>query len=133
MTFPEDERYARYSDPETGRPDPGLFAQAVLEDAKAWFEAQKELATLTASEKAGRLAGMVIVFMVLFFFVSAAFLMASVALAIWFGGLIGSTALGFLTAGGLYLLFGVIFYGLWNMGLRDRLILAIINAVHGTH
>lgn len=121
----------RYMDPETGRPDLGLFAEAVLDDAKAWFEAQRELTTLAASEKAGRLAGMVIAFLVIFFFLSAAFLMASTALALWLGGLLGATGWGFLCVGGLYLLLGLLFLVLWKAGLRDRVVLTFINAMHG--
>jgi hypothetical protein len=40
------------------------------------------------------------------------------------------TALGFLAAGGLFLLFGVLFYAVWRAFLRDKVMLAVINAMH---
>ena len=121
----------RYMDPETGRPDPGRFIRAVAEDARGWFSAQRELTTIAAGEKAGRLAGMTVLFLVLFFFCASTLLMAGVSLALWLGELLASTSLGFLAAGGVYLVLAALFWVIWRLGLRDKVILAIINAIHG--
>jgi len=130
MTTPED-AYERYTDPETGNPAPGLFVEAVVEDAKAYIEAQKELITLQVSEQAGRAVAVVVVAMVLFFLLSAGFLMGSVAFSLWLAVLLGSTIKGFLAMAGIYVLLGVSFYLLWRTVLRDRITVAVINAFHG--
>ena len=131
MTESQDDRYARYADPETGRPDLGLFVEAVVGDAKAYFETQKELTTLAVSEKAGRAVAIVVVGLVLFFAFSAAFLMGSVALALWLGKLLGTSTLGFLAVAVLYVLLGIVFYLFWRSFLKDKITLAIIRAIHG--
>ena len=131
MADSKDDRYARYTDPVTGRPDLGLFAEAVVGDAKAYFETQKELTTLAVSEKAGRAVAMVVVGLVLFFTFGAAFLLASVALALWLGKLLGTSTMGFGAVAVLYVLLGMVFFLLWRSFLKDTITLAVIRAIHG--
>jgi hypothetical protein len=59
--------------------------------------------------------------------------MLSIAMALWLSEIIGSLPLGFLAMGGVHLVLAGIFYLLWRSVLRERIILAIINAVHGAH
>jgi hypothetical protein len=130
MDGSQNERYARYMDPETGRPELGSLLSAVMADAKAYFEAQKELTTLEVSEKIGRAAAYAFLVLVLVLVISAAFLMGSVALSLWLGTALGSTTLGFLAVAGIYLVLGLLFYWLWNRVLKERIILAIIRSMH---
>ncbi len=131
MSGPQDERYARYTDPGTGKPDLGLFVEAVAADAKAYFEAQKELTTLAIGEKLGRFVAVLLAAVVLILVLSAAFLMGSVALSLWLGGMLGSVMLGFLSVAGIYVVLGGLFYLLWRTMLRDKVTLAVIQAIHG--
>ena len=53
-----------------------------------------------------------------------------VALALWLGQLLANNALGFLLAGGIFLVLGGVFFWLWRSVLRDKVTLAVINAMH---
>ncbi|HMC96942.1 MAG TPA: hypothetical protein VKG92_04780 [Flavobacteriales bacterium] len=124
------EHYARYvRDGEDG-PDVGLYLQAVTEEAKAWFEAQKNVSRLEVSERVGRLSGMLLASVVLGLIMTTVLMLWFIALALWFGHLLGNNALGFLAAGGLFLALGGIFYLVWRTVLRDKVTLAVINAMH---
>ena len=125
-----DERYARYTRPGETDPDIGAFVDAVVKDGQGWLGTQRELATLAVSEKLGRLSGTVAIALVSALLLTIVLLMCSVALALWAGRAMGDTALGFLAVGGIYLVLAVLFYVLWNKVLRDRITLAIINAIH---
>jgi hypothetical protein len=54
-----------------------------------------------------------------------------VALALWLGRLLENNTLGFLLGGGIFLFLGALFYLLWRAVLRDKVTLAVINAIHG--
>lgn len=125
------QRYERYTRPEEDGPDIGLYMQAVSDDGKAWFEAQKAVTKLEASEQLGKLSGKVMLVAVVGLIVATALMLWFVALALWFGQLLANNALGFLLAGGIFLLFGGIFFLVWRSVLRDKVTLAVINAMHG--
>ena len=108
----------------------GLYLQVVSDDAKAWFEAQKALTKLEASEQFGRLSGMIMLVAVVGLIVVTALMLWFVALALWLGQLLANNALGFLLAGGIFLLVGGVFFLLWRSVLRDKVTLAVINAIH---
>lgn len=129
-TSEETGHYARFTRPGEDNPDLGLFMDAVMEDGKGWLEAQKQYATLAGSEKLGRLSGTLLVSVVSALFIGAVLFMASIALAIWLGRVIGDMALGFLSVAGIFLLLAIIFYLVWRHVLRDRITLAVVNAVH---
>ena len=129
MTEPEN-RYARYVRPDEDGPDVGLYMQAVTDDAKAWFEAQKAVTVLEVSEKVGKLSSMFLLVVVLGLVTTTALVLWFTALAIWLGDLLGNMALGFLAAGGLFLLLGALFYLVWRSVLRDKVTLVVINAMH---
>ncbi len=129
MNEPEN-RYSRYVRPDEDGPDIGLYMQAVTDDAKAWFEAQKAVTVLEVSEKVGKLSSMLLLVVVLGLVITTALVLWFIALAIWLGDLLGNTALGFLAAGGSFLLLGALFYLVWRSVLRDKVTLVVINAMH---
>jgi len=122
--------YTRYTQPEEDGPDIGLYLQSVTADAKAWLEAQKAVTKLEASEQLGKLSAMVTLVAVIGLIVTAALMLWFVALALWFGQLVANNALGFLAAGALFLFLGGIFILVWRSVLRDRVTLAVVNAIH---
>ncbi|MCC6542186.1 MAG: phage holin family protein [Flavobacteriales bacterium] len=124
--------YSRYTRSGEDGPDIGLYLQAVGEDAKDWFEAQKALTRLEVSEQLGRLASNLILVAVAGLIATTALMLWFVALALWFGQLLANNALGFLLAGGLFLLIGALFFLVWRTVLRDKVTLTVINAIHGT-
>lgn len=123
-TPPEEGPYGHDHD----RPDLGRFMEAVAEDARGYFEARREAAVLALSEAAGKATGLVLLALVSIALLAAVLFMFSLALGFWLGQLWGNTALGFLTAGGAFLVICALFYVLWRTVLRDRITLAIINA-----
>lgn len=125
------QRYARFTHPEEDGPDIGLYMQAISDDAKAWFEAQKAVTKLEASEQIGKVSGVVMVGAVIGLFIAILLMLLLVALALWFGQLLANNALGFLSAGGVFLVLGGIFFLVWRSVLRDKVTLAVINAMHG--
>lgn len=124
------EHYARYVREGEDGPDVGLYLKDLTDEAKAWFEAQKNVSKLEASEQIGNLAGMLLASAILGLIVATVLILWFIALGLWFGQLLGNTALGFLAAGGLFLIVGGIFYLVWRMVLRDKVTLAVINAIH---
>ena len=124
------ERYAQYIREGEEGPDVGLYLKALTDEAKAWFEAQKQVSKLEASEQIGNLAGRLLVSVILCLLVATVLMLWLVALGFWLGQLLGNTALGFLAAGGLFLIVGGIFYLVWRTVLRDKVTLAVINAIH---
>lgn len=127
------ERYARYTRPDGDGPELGLLIEALVEDAKGYFEAQRDLAGFNASEKGGRVVAILLLVLVVAVLLGGVLVMLSVAMALWLSEVIGSLPLGFLAMGGVHLALAGLFYLLWRAVLRDRIILAIINAVHGEH
>lgn len=125
-----EEPYARYTRPGADGPDIGSYVKAVTDDARAWFEAQQELTRLEVAEKLGRLAAVAVLVVVIAAITMIVLMFLCVALALWLGGLLGSTILGFLLGGATFAVFGGIFHLLWRSVLRDRVTLAVINAIH---
>lgn len=110
--------------------DLGDLLSSALEDGKEFGTAQAEYFKLHASEQvgkaAGSLAGVVItaaasVLVVLF---------ASVAGALWLGGLMHSMALGFLAMAGVYLLVLVVFLLFAGKALKRSITLNVINSLY---
>jgi hypothetical protein len=127
----DSERYARYTRPGGEGPELSLLLQAMVEDAKAYFDTQRDLVTLNASEKGGRMIAVMLLVLVVSVLLGGVLVMLSVALAIWLGGLLGNLAHGFLAVGGIHLLLAGLFVVLWKSVLREKLIISFINAVHG--
>jgi hypothetical protein len=127
----ENERYARYTRPGGDGPELGLLVEALVEDAKGYFEAQRDLATLNASEKGGKLVAIMLLVLVVSVLLGGVLVMLSVALALWLATQLGSIALGFLAVGGIHLVLAALFYLLWKGVLREKIIVSVINAAHG--
>lgn len=127
----ENERYARYTRPGGEGPELGLLVEAMVEDAKGYFDTQRDLATLSASEKGGRLVAIMLLVLVVSVLLGGVLVMTSVALALWLGSVFDSIILGFLAMGGIHLLLAGIFVLLWKSVLREKIIVSIINSVHG--
>ena len=123
-------RYARYIHSNEDRPDLGLFMGAVKDDAIALAEAEKDLAIITTSEKAGEIAGKIGIGAVSVILGMIVLILLSIALGIAFGKWFNDMALGFVAAAGVYILLGAIFMVIWNSTLKDKLTLSIINAIH---
>ena len=109
-------------------PDIGIFLDAVVGDAKEWVEGQKEHTTLELSERLGRMAGTLMVLIVTALLLAGVLLMGTVSLAIWAGGIFGSTALGFLLVSGIYLVLFLLFMAFGRKDMRDQIMLYLINA-----
>ena len=119
--------------PETEREfsaDAGDYMDATVQEGKAWFAAQREVIALTLYEKAGQATGALLVGLLVAVPLLAFLLFASVALALWLGGLFGSTAWGCLATGGLYLLVALVVRFLARDAIRDALTLNVINSFH---
>lgn len=129
----DNERYARYTRPDGEGPELGLLIEALVEDAKGYFEAQRDLIGFNSAEKGGRIVAIMLLVLVVAVLLGGVLVMLSVAMALWLSEVIGSLPLGFLAMGGVHLLLAGLFYLLWRTVLRERIILAIINAVHGDH
>lgn len=127
----EQERYARYTREGGEGPELGLLVEALLDDAKAYFEAQRDLSALNISEKGGRFVALMFLVLVVAVLLGGVLVMLSVALAIWIGGLLDNLVHGFLATGGIHLVLAAVFFLLWRSILRDKIIVAIINAAHG--
>jgi hypothetical protein len=128
--MPEQHSHTRYTRPDEDGPDIGRYVKAVGDDAKAWFEAQTTVTKLEVSERLGVLSAKALLVVVVMLVVATALVLWFVALAIWLGELLASAPLGFLVAGAIFLLVGVVFYVLWRTVLRDKVTLAVINAIH---
>lgn len=129
MPDPE-ERYTRYTGADGEGPDLGRYIEVVSEDAKAWFEAQKELMMLETSLRIGQASSKALLYVVMGLITSTVLVFWFIALALWLGQVVGDQALGFLAAGGVFLLLGGLFYLVWRTVLKDRVALAVINALH---
>ena len=112
--------------------EPGLgeVFEAVALDAKAYMAAQKALITLDLSERAGRIAAKAVWIVVAVLLVGLGIGLLAVALGLYLGRVLNDVVLGFLAAGGTFFLLTGLFYLLWRWVLRDRIILAVINAAH---
>ena len=112
--------------------EPGLgeVFEAVAVDAKAYMAAQKALITLDLSERGGRIAAKAVWIVVAVLLVGLGIGLLAVALGLYLGRVLNDVVLGFLAAGGVLFLVTALFYLLWRWVLRDRIILAVINAAH---
>lgn len=124
------EQAERPPDGSTPGPDIGSYLDDLTGDARAWYEAQKAYTKLEVSERIGKLSGMLAFGIVMGMLAATVLVMWFVALAIWLGHLLGHMALGFLVSGGIFLVCAGIFYLLWRNGLKDKVTLAVINAMY---
>lgn len=109
-------------------PELGAFVDDVAQDVKGWVEAQKEYTLLVVSERVGRLSGSLMLTALIALLLAGALLMCAVALGAYLGELLHSVPLGFLCAGGGYLLIALCVAVFGQRWIKDRITLAIINA-----
>lgn len=127
----DNERYARYTPPGGDAPELGLLIEGLVDDARGYFETQRELMTLSASEKGGRLVAYLMLVIVAVVLLAGVLVMLSLSMGLWLGDILGSLPLGFLAMAGVHAVLVALFYLLWRTVLRDKIILTIINAAHG--
>ena len=110
--------------------DLGQYFDSLAAEAKAYFAKEKEGLTLFIYEKLGKavggLVGLIISAIAVLFFI----IFASIALSLYLGTLVGSSALGFLIVGGLYLLIFVIVHFIARQAIRDTTMLNVINSFY---
>jgi hypothetical protein len=121
---------SRNGDTRQDAPSLGEVIEAAASDAEAYFSTQQALIKLELSERGGRFAAKIVWYIAATLLVGLAIGLLAVALGLHLGRLFHDPVLGFLAAGGAFLLFAVLFYLLWRWVLRDRIILSIINAAH---
>ena len=83
-------------------------AELFTEHVGDFLETKKDLALVNAAIIGTNIASTSIVFIVISLFVGLFFLFASIALALWLGSIFQNIALGFITTGGIFLVFGII-------------------------
>ncbi len=110
------------------RPDLGALMNAAATDAKGWYNAQKTYLILSASEKAGRISGILVTMFIVLVLMTGVLMFCSLALAIWLGQLLNNSILGFLSAGGILFISTLLFYFFGGNALRDHITLTMINA-----
>lgn len=111
--------------------DPEEFFASLVNEGKGWWEAQKRHALLSTYEKLGNAAGHLLGVALVAIAVVMLVVFASLALAIWLGGLMGSMALGFVVVAGIYLLLLLILHFVLRTALREAITLKVINLLYG--
>ncbi len=110
--------------------DLGQYFDSLAAEAKTYFAKEKEGLTLFIYEKIGKavggLVGLIISAMAVLFFI----IFASIALSLYIGTLVKSSALGFLIVGGLYLLIFVIVHFIARQAIRESTMLNVINSFY---
>lgn len=121
----------------TERPDgtgpdagPAEFFEDVAGTVIAMVRAEGTRIRLVMSRKAGAFAAKALMAVVAFFLITVAAAFLCLAWGLWLGQLLQNPALGMLIAGGSFLLLLLLFYLLWRWVLRDRIILAVVNAAN---
>lgn len=128
-------QYAR-KDNGAATPDPyeiadiGDFLASASTSAKAYLEAEREFLLLTGYQQVAKLLGNLLITLLAGLMITGALLFSSIALAIWLGTLVASTALGFVIVGGIYLVAFLAFWFIWRVGMKQQFALGIINSFY---
>jgi FtsH-binding integral membrane protein len=122
--------HSRYSREGKEGPDLGIYVESIADDTREWFEVQKETTKLELSEHLAKLTAKVVSVLVVGLLVATVLVMWFIALALWIGELLGHTPLGFVVAGGIFVVLGAVFLILWKNGMKDKVMLSVINAIH---
>ncbi|MBK8497302.1 MAG: hypothetical protein IPL52_00450 [Flavobacteriales bacterium] len=124
------DRHRHANRDEDAAPDPVEFVQELVGSVTDYARAEGELLKLRSAKRAGDITGRIVLVVALVLLLNGVVLMLSVAWGIWLGQRFQDPALGFLLAGGTYVLLIGLFYLIWRLVLRDRITLAIVNAAH---
>jgi len=121
----------RYAGPDAAdHVDMSEFLDSAVSEGKAYFTAQKNYLTLRAQEQIGRAAGNMFSGLLTAMSGLIFLLFTSIALAFWAGSRMGSTALGFLVVGGIYLMTFLIICFVANGRIRRAFSLNVINSFY---
>lgn len=121
----------RYGGPDAAdHVDMSEFLDSAVSEGKAYFTAQKNYLTLRAQEQIGRAAGNMFSGLLTAMSGLIFLLFTSIALAFWAGSRMGSTALGFLVVGGIYLMTFLIIRFVANGRIRRAFSLNVINSFY---
>lgn len=121
----------RYAGPDAAdHVDMSEFLDSVVSEGKVYFIAQKNYLTLRAQEQIGRAAGNMFSGLLTAMSGLIFLLFTSIALAFWAGSRMGSTALGFLVVGGIYLMTFLIIRFVANGRIRRAFSLNVINSFY---
>ncbi|HQV39522.1 MAG: hypothetical protein IPO60_01940 [Flavobacteriales bacterium] len=121
----------RYAGPDAAdHVDMSEFLDSAVSEGKAYFTAQKNYLTLRAQEQIGRAAGNMFSGLLTAMSGLIFLLFTSIALAFWAGSRMGSTALGFLVVGGIYLMTFLIIRFVANGRIRRAFSLNVINSFY---
>lgn len=104
--------------------------QAFASHAQGYLSAQQALVKLDLSERGGRLAAKAVWYIAAVLLVAIGIGLLAVALGLYLGRVLQDAVLGFLAAGGAFFVSTALFYLLWRWVLKDRIVLAVINAAH---
>ncbi|MBC7652580.1 MAG: hypothetical protein H7101_12620 [Deinococcales bacterium] len=99
-------------------------AELITEHIGDFLETQKDLALVNAAIIGTNIASTSIVFLFISLFILLFLLFAAIALALWLGNIFENTALGFITTGGIFFVFGII-----CILLREKIVLPIKDAI----
>ena len=121
----------RYAGPDAAdHVDMSEFLDSAVSEGNAYFTAQKNYLTLRAQEQIGRAAGNMFSGLLTAMSGLIFLLFTSIALAFWAGSRMGSTALGFLVVGGIYLMTFLIIRFVANGRIRRAFSLNVINSFY---
>ncbi len=110
--------------------DMSEFLDSAVSEGKAYFTAQKNYLTLRTQKEVGKAAGYMFGGLLAAVTGLIFLLFISVALAFWIGGRMGSTALGFLIVGGIYLVAFLIVRYVADGHIRHAFTLNVINSFY---
>lgn len=110
--------------------DIGDFLDAVVDEGKAYYAAQKDYLTLSAHQQVGKAAGSFYGVLLSGVSILMFLLFVSLALAFWLGSLLDSVMLGFLCVGGIYLLIFLILHFIARDSIRNSFMLNVINSFY---
>ncbi len=112
-------------------PDPASFFHHLAGALGDYARAEKDRLTLEASVRAGELAAGLVVVLVVALAAGTALLLLAAAWGLFLGRILDDVALGFVLSAATMALLVLLFLLLWRLGLRDRTVLAVVNAIHG--
>lgn len=110
--------------------DFGTFMKSMVDETRTYLGAQRDYYALLAADRAAKVAGATVSYVVLAVLAGTVLVFLSIAGALWLGRLTGNMALGFLLMGGFYLLVLLVLLFLWRGGMRERFTLDLINTMH---
>lgn len=110
--------------------DFGTFMKSAVDETKAYIGAQRNYYALVAADRAAKVAGATLSYVVTAVLAGTVLVFLSIAGALWLGTLVHSTALGFLLMGGFYLLVLLVLLFIWKGGMKESFTLNLLNTIY---